>query len=48
MTLLDVAISPFEKVVTLWPFILIGALVLAAVVVAIVLIVKFSKKKKQK
>lgn len=48
MVFSDVAFTPIEKIEVLWPFLLIGALVLAAVIVAIVLIVKFSKKKKNK
>lgn len=48
MVLSDVALSPIEKIEALWPFILIGALILAAVVIAIILIVKFSKKNRKK
>ena len=46
MKLLDVAFTPVDIVRNLWPTLLIGLVVLAAVIVSIVLIVKLSKKKK--
>ncbi|MBO4848519.1 MAG: hypothetical protein J5586_05125 [Clostridia bacterium] len=42
----DVALSPLDKVGLLAPFILIGVLILAAAVAAVLLIVRFAKKKK--
>ncbi|MBO4562620.1 MAG: hypothetical protein J5772_03320 [Clostridia bacterium] len=45
MVLSDVAIEPLETITEFWPYILVGALVIAAVVTAIVLIAKKNKKK---
>ena len=48
MTLLDIAISPTpaEVMSHYWPYIVIGLVVLISAIVAVVLIVKLSKKKK--
>ena len=48
MLSLDIVISPFDKLIALMPFILIGALIAAAIAVSVVLIAKLAKKKKNK
>ncbi|MBO4562619.1 MAG: hypothetical protein J5772_03315 [Clostridia bacterium] len=48
MVLSDAAVSTFDKIIIMWPYILIGALICAAVAAAIVLIVVFAKKNKKK
>ena len=45
--LMDIALEPADYVKALWPYLVIGALVIAAIVVSVVLIVKFAKKKKK-
>ena len=42
----DVAITPIQKIAVIWPFILIGLVILAAIVVSVILIVKLAKRKK--
>lgn len=50
--LMDLALEPVapefvEQATQLWPYLLIGALVIAAIVISVVLIVKTAKKKKK-
>ena len=45
--LMDIAIEPVEQIKEFWPYLVIGSLVIAAIVVSVVLIVKFAKKKKK-
>ncbi|MCR5611264.1 MAG: hypothetical protein K6F68_05465 [Clostridiales bacterium] len=47
ISLLDVPISPIERVVDVLPYIVIGLLIAGAIAVSVVLIVHFSKKKKK-
>ena len=47
MLISDVAITPFQKIAVLWPFILIGLIIAAAIAVSVILIVKLAKRKKK-